>query len=72
MQMSYQETNEGPTPKQKEFVEFLEKASNPVKEKEKQPWKVWGFVISLNVAGLLGAMFLQSKGIDVFAFRGGS
>ena len=30
--MSNQETNEGPTPKQKEFVEFLEKASNQLKE----------------------------------------
>ena len=32
--MSNQETNEGTTPKQKEFVEFLEKASNQGKEKE--------------------------------------
>ena len=32
--MSDQETNKGPTPKQKEFVEFLEKASNQGKEKE--------------------------------------
>ena len=70
--MSNQETNEGPTPKQKEFVGFLEKASNQGKEKEKRPWKVSGFVIGLNVTGLLGAIYLQSKGIDVFAFRGGS
>ena len=70
--MSDQETNEGPTTKQKEFIGFLEKASNPGKEKEKRPWKVWGFVIGLNVAGLLGAIYLQSKGIDVFALRGGS
>ena len=32
--MSDQETNEGPTPKQKEFVDFLEKASNQSKEKK--------------------------------------
>ena len=70
--MSDQETNEGPTPKQKEFVEFLEKASNQVKEKEKRPWKVWSLVIGLNVAGVLGAIYLQSKGINVFAFRGAS
>ena len=66
------EGNEALTPKQKEFVEFLEKASNQGREKEKQPWKVWGFVIGLNVVGVLGAIYLQSKGIDVFAFRGGS
>ena len=41
-------------------------------EQNKKPWKVWAFVIGLNVVGLLGAMYLQSKGIDVFAFRGGS
>ena len=41
-------------------------------EQKKTPWKVWTFVIGLNVVGLLGAMYLQSKGIDVFAFRGGS
>ena len=70
--MSDQKTNEGFTPKQKEFVEFLEKASNEGMEKEKRTWKVWGFVIGLNVAGLFGAIYLQSKGIDVFVFRGGS
>jgi len=35
------------------------------------PWKVWIFVIGLNVAGLWGAIYLQSKGINVFALRGG-
>jgi hypothetical protein len=70
--MSEQKMNEGPTQKQKEFIEFLEKASNQGKEKEKRSWKVWGFVIGLNVAGVLGALYLQSKGIDVFAFRGSS
>ena len=60
------------TSKQKEFFEFLAKASNQENEKGKLPWKVWGFVIVLNVAGLLGAIYLQSKGIDVFAFRGSS
>ena len=70
--MSNQETNEGSTSKQQKFVKFLEKALNEGKGKEKQPWKVWALVIGLNVAGLLGAIYLQSKGIDVFAFRGGS
>jgi len=70
--MSEQKMNEGPTQKQKEFIEFLEKASNQGKEKEKRPWKVWGLVIGLNVAGVLGAIYLQSKGINVFAFRGSS
>ena len=41
-------------------------------EPKKTPWKVWGFVIGLNVAGVLGALYLQSKGINVFAIRGGS
>ena len=41
-------------------------------EQNKTPWKVWAFVIGLNVVGLLGAMYLQSKGINVFAIRGGS
>tara|TARA_B100001996_G_C18304402_1_gene455971 strand:- start:453 stop:590 length:138 start_codon:yes stop_codon:yes gene_type:complete len=41
MTMSDQETNEGPIPKQKEFVEFLEQASNQRKEEDKRPWKVW-------------------------------
>ena len=41
-------------------------------EQNKTPWKVWAFVIGLNVAGVLGAIYLQSKGIDVFAFRGDS
>ena len=41
-------------------------------EQNKTPWKVWAFVIGLNVVGLLGAIYLQSKGINVFAIRGGS
>jgi len=41
-------------------------------EQNKTPWIVWSFVIGLNVVGLLGAMYLQSKGINVFAIRGGS
>ena len=38
-------------------------------EQNKTPWKVWAFVIGLNVVGLLGATYLQSKGINVFAIR---
>ena len=41
-------------------------------EQNKTPWKVWALVIGLNVIGLLGAIYLQSKGINVFAIRGGS
>ena len=70
--MSAKEKSSVLTPEQKEFVEFLEKASNQKRDKQKQPWKIWAFVIGLNIAGLLGAIYLQSKGIDVFAFRGGS
>ena len=70
--MSDKENNSKLTPKQKEFLEFLKNASNQREEKQKRTWKVWVFVIGLNVAGLLGALYLQSKGIDVFALRGGS
>ena len=70
--MSDKEKSSELTTEQKEFVEFLEKASNQKRDKQKQPWKIWAFVIGLNIAGLLGAIYLQSKGIDVFAFRGGS
>ena len=48
------------------------KKNEELAKQKKQSWKVWAFVIGLNVAGLLGAIYLQSKGIDVFAFRGGS
>ena len=41
-------------------------------EQNKTPWKVWAFVIGLNIVGLFGAMYLQAKGINVFAIRGGS
>ena len=60
------------TPKQKEFAVFLQNASAHKKEKQKGTWKLWVFVIGLNVAGLFGAIYLESKGIDVFALRGGS
>jgi len=41
-------------------------------EPSKTTWKVWAFVVGLNVVGFLGATYLQSKGINVFAIRGGS
>ncbi len=40
-------------------------------EQNKSSWKVWAFVIGLNVVGLLGVTDLQSKEINVFAIRGG-
>ena len=70
--MSDKKNNSKLTSNQKEFVYFLQNASNQKKEKQKTTWKVWVFVIGLNVAGLLGAIYLESKGIDVFALRGGS
>ena len=39
---------------------------------KKTAWKVWVFVICLNIVGLVGAIYLQSKGINVFAVKGGS
>ena len=35
-------------------------------------WKIWIFVIGLNIIGFAGAVYLKSKGIDLFAFRGGA
>ena len=43
-----------------------------MEEQKKAPWKVWAFVVGLNVIGLLGVNYLQSKEINVFAIRGGS
>ena len=42
-----------------------------MKGNEKQPWKVWAFVIGLNLTGLLGAIYLQSQGGTLFALKGG-
>ena len=36
-----------------------------------QPWRVWAFVIGLNVAGLIGAAVLKANGISLFSLRGG-
>ena len=70
--MSDKKNNSRLPPKQKEFAEFLQNASGQKKEKQNRTWKVWVFVIGLNVAGLLGAIYLESKGIDVVSIRGGS
>tara|TARA_B100000945_G_scaffold285004_1_gene254977 strand:- start:1677 stop:1805 length:129 start_codon:yes stop_codon:yes gene_type:complete len=35
-----------------------------------QNWKLWIFVIGLNVIAICGATYLKSKGIDLYAFRG--
>ena len=70
--MSDKKNNSKLTLKQKEFAEFLQNASGQKKEKQNRTWKVWVFVIGLNVAGLLGAIYLESIGIDVVALRGGS
>ncbi len=37
-----------------------------------QPWRLWGFVIGLNIVGVIGVIYLRSKGIDLYAFRGSS
>ena len=38
----------------------------------KQPWKIWIFVICLNSIAIMGAFYLRSIGIDLYAFKGGS
>ena len=35
-----------------------------------QPWKLWIFVICLNIAAFIGVLYLKSQGIDLYAFRG--
>ena len=35
-------------------------------------WKVWFFVIGMNLVAVLGAIYLKSIGIDLYAFKGGS
>ena len=65
--MSDKKNNSGLAPEKKELIKLHGRAF--IRDKVKQPWKVWAFVIGLNVAGLLGALYLQSKGINVFAFR---
>ena len=42
-----------------------------MEEKEKKQWKIWVFVIGLNIIGALGAIYLQSVGVNVFALNGG-
>ena len=41
------------------------------KTSENQPWKLWVFVIGLNMVGFLGLMFLKIQGIDLYSFRSG-
>ncbi len=40
-----------------------------MKKRREYPWKIWAFVIALNIIGILGAFYLQSKGINVFALK---
>ena len=68
--MSDKGNNPKLTFKQNQFVEFLKNASNQKKEKPKRSWKVWVFVIGLNIAGLLGAIHLKSNRKYVFALLG--
>ena len=35
-----------------------------------QPWKIWIFVILLNIGAIIGVIYLKSQGIDVYALRG--
>ncbi len=36
-----------------------------------QPWRLWFFVIGLNMVGFLGLIFLKTQGIDLYSFRSG-
>ena len=35
-----------------------------------QSWKLWIFVFGLNLVAIVGALYLKSIGIDLYAFRG--
>ena len=48
-----------------------EQSSPAMKPDQKQPWRVWAFVIGLNLAGLIGAAVLKANGISLFSMRGG-
>ena len=37
-----------------------------------QKWKLWTFVFCFNLIAIGGAVYLKSKGIDLYAFRGTS
>ena len=37
-----------------------------------QPWRLWVFVLGLNLIGFIGVIYLRSQGIDPYAFRGGA
>lgn len=39
---------------------------------QNQPWRVWAFVIGLNLAGLIGAAVLKANGISLFSIHGGA
>ena len=41
-------------------------------ESLKQNWKLWIFVIGLNVISVCGAFYLRSLGINLYAFRAGN
>ena len=38
-------------------------------ESSDRPWKIWIFVICLNIIAIGGAFYLRSIGIDLYAFR---
>ncbi len=38
-------------------------------DSKNQSWKVWVFVICLNMIAVGGALYLKSIGIDLYAFR---
>jgi hypothetical protein len=48
-----------------------EQLSLAMKLDPNQPWRVWAFVIGLNLAGLIGAAVLKANGISLFSMRGG-
>ena len=40
-----------------------------MKISKNQPWKIWLFVIGLNLIGFVGLFLLKQRGIDVYALN---
>jgi len=43
---------------------------NNMKFEKNQPWRLWFFVLSLNVVGFIGLYLLKERGIDIYALHG--
>tara|TARA_B100000700_G_C14745805_1_gene715169 strand:- start:641 stop:790 length:150 start_codon:yes stop_codon:yes gene_type:complete len=47
----------------------MKKPKARMKIYKNQPWRLWLFVLILNLVGFLGLYFLKAKGIDIYALH---